>query len=254
MKTIFGFLPAASSGAAAEASRLRRVTVRTIPAIRPRGTGKWGTWGHAVAIYHTRPKMGQFTRRQVLASLAQSLLFRGLAASTMPSEVRVHILTDLVCPPREPRFRSFFEVILPEACRDLAKAGVRTVVSEGHCRLERRPNRAPVIGGLAHDRINVVLTRTVPMEWDRCRALRGLAFRYRGAEVCLIALDHAHPHRVPYFAVNTCLHELLHVLAGDTGRRKVGFAGDLAEFRIDILATRLWLRRDTGQRHDRVNV
>jgi hypothetical protein len=53
--------------------------------------------------------------------------------------------------------------------------------------------------------------------------------------------------------VNTCVHELLHVLLNDTRTsRPKGWRGALRESRIDALATRLWLFGDGSQIRDAV--
>jgi hypothetical protein len=63
----------------------------------------------------------------------------------------------------------------------------------------------------------------------------------------MVALYRAHCHQIPFLSVNTCVHELLHVLLQDVfeGRPK-GLLGEAREFRIDWHATRLWLFHDGG--------
>ncbi len=96
----------------------------------------------------------------------------------------------------------------------------------------------------------MVLTVRTPLSWDLGRAVAGTATRYEGHDVCLIALDEAHPHRIPFLAVNTCVHELLHILMGDSQTaRPTGWRGSLRESRIDALATRLWLFGDGAAIH-----
>jgi hypothetical protein len=64
----------------------------------------------------------------------------------------------------------------------------------------------------------------------------------------MIALYEAHPHQVPYLSVNTCVHELLHVLLDDVAEtRPKGWRGAAREFRIDLYATRLWLFHDGAE-------
>jgi len=90
--------------------------------------------------------------------------------------------------------------------------------------------------------VNMVITGFLPLSWDRGRAVSGVAARYEGYDVCVIALDQAHPHQMPFLSVNTCVHELLHLLLADTARaRPRGWRGNLRESRIDWLATQLWL-------------
>jgi hypothetical protein len=83
------------------------------------------------------------------------------------------------------------------------------------------------------------------MVWDRARALSGVTTRYEGYHVCVVALNYAHGHQIPFLSVNTCLHELLHALLGDIFEdRPAGLPGAAREFRVDWYATRLWLFHD----------
>src|SRR4030095_9446589 len=94
---------------------------------------------------------------------------------------------------------------------------------------------------------NLVLTDHVPMYWDRGKGLRGVTTLVDGYHVCLVALQYAHGHQIPFVAVNTCVHELLHALLQDifVSRAKWYQAGR-REFRVDWCATRLWLFHDGG--------
>ena len=142
--------------------------------------------------------------------------------------------------------RVWFEV-WAEAVRDLASCGIQVDRSQGAGDIWRPPGREPVISGLAPGVINIVVTGRVPMWWDRGRALNGVTLKYRGHHVCVIALAHAHKHRIPLVAVNTCLHELLHALLLDIlETRPAGAAGEAREFRIDWHATRMWLLGGDG--------
>jgi hypothetical protein len=83
------------------------------------------------------------------------------------------------------------------------------------------------------------------MQLDQGRALCGVTLRYRGYHLCVIALDRSHGFQLPLLSVNTCTHELLHVLLLDIFEdRPEGLAGQAREFRIDWYATRLWLFHD----------
>ena len=89
------------------------------------------------------------------------------------------------------------------------------------------------------------MTHHIPLAWDQGRGLAGVSTLYNGHHLCVIALNHAHGHEVPFLSVNTCVHELLHVLlqdihAGDPTRLRRAEN----EFRIDWHATMLWLFRD----------
>jgi hypothetical protein len=98
---------------------------------------------------------------------------------------------------------------------------------------------------LEHGAINLVVTDRIPLLWDAGRGLAGVTTRYDGYHVCMIALNYAHGHQIPFFSVNTCVHELLHALLQDIYvSRPQGLPGEEREFRIDWYATLLWLFHD----------
>ena len=102
--------------------------------------------------------------------------------------------------------------------------------------------------GLAHGASNLVVTDYVPLQWDQARGLAGLTTQYDGYHVCIVAMRHAHGNQVPFFSVNTYVHELLHVLLGDIFATKpAGAAGSQRELRVDWYATRLWLFGDGAE-------
>lgn len=146
---------------------------------------------------------------------------------------------------RGPEKRRFQSQIWREAVRDFGWCGIRLHSTWKVGEVGRSPSGQPVFDGLEHGVINMVLTTHLPMEWDKGRALTGVTTAYEGYDLCMIALNHAHGHRVPFLAVNTCVHELLHVLLDDVlERRPKGLRGDARELRIDWYATRLWLFRE----------
>jgi hypothetical protein len=139
----------------------------------------------------------------------------------------------------------FWSTIWAEAVRDLARCGIEPQISTRTGDIWRPPGRQPVVSGLDHGAINLVITDQIPVEWDGGRALSGVAMSYRGFEMCVLALNRAHGHLIPLISVNSCIHELLHVLLRDTsGKRPAGLLGEAREFRIDYFATRLWLLHD----------
>lgn len=90
--------------------------------------------------------------------------------------------------------------------------------------------------------INFAITNRIPLDWDRGRGLNGVTTWYRGYHLCVVGLDQAHGHQIPMLSVNTCVHELLHVLLQDVFEsRPKGSRGVAREFLIDWYATRLWL-------------
>ena len=179
-------------------------------------------------------------------AVAAAAMFTGplTAAAHAPRRLRVHFLFDTESPPNAKRVRYFHDVIWREAQEDLAKCEVTMqVVSSGRGCIYRPPDRPPVFEGLRPDAINIVLTRGIPMHWDRGRAWKGLSFRAGRFDICLIALDHAHPFLAPYLYNNTCVHELLHFLRGHVYRsRPQGLAGELLEWEVDVEATHLHFR------------
>ena len=83
------------------------------------------------------------------------------------------------------------------------------------------------------------------MYWDNGRALAGVTTIYEGSHVCMVALPYAHGNGTPFLSVNTCVHELLHVLLQDVFvSHPKWFETGQREFRIDWYATWLWLFHD----------
>ena len=139
----------------------------------------------------------------------------------------------------------YWSHLWPEAAADLGRCGIRVQDNAATGEVWRPPGRQPVLSGLVHGAINLVVTNRVPMEWDQGRTLGGVTTRYRGYHVCMVALDHAHRHLVPLLSLNTCTHELLHALMLDILEdRPAGLWGQARELRIDWYATRLWLFHD----------
>ncbi len=64
--------------------------------------------------------------------------------------------------------------------------------------IRRSPSDAPIFVGLQRARLNLVLTDLIPMNWDRARGLAGLTTVWQGYHVCVIALEYAHPNRIPF--------------------------------------------------------
>ncbi len=184
------------------------------------------------------------TRREFLSIVSASA---GVVHTTSqaPLILPIHHMLDVraKCGPQQ--LRHFWSRIWPEAVRDLGRCGIRLQSSLSAGEVWRPPFREPVIAGLEPGVINFVITDQIPVEWDRGRALSGVATVYRGYHLCMVALSRAHCHQMPVLSVNTCLHELLHVLLHDVfeGRPK-GFRGEAREFRVDLYATRLWLFHD----------
>lgn len=179
------------------------------------------------------------TRRALLTFLT------GALQGGTKIHVPVQLLVDPLSPPRP--LQHFLMEVWTEAVRDFARCGIQFDCTELSSDLKRSPSGRPVFAQLRRGAVNVILTARVPLEWDEGRALEGITTIYEGNHVCLIALQYAHRHQIPFLSVNTAVHELLHVLMHDVfERRPSGFAGGKREFRIDFLATRLWLFHDGG--------
>jgi hypothetical protein len=133
----------------------------------------------------------------------------------------------------------------PQAAGDLASGGIRLETSVTTGEVRRSPGGRPIFIGLDRSMLNLVITDQIPMVWDRARALSGVTTRYQGYHICVVALNYAHGHQIPFLSVNTCLHELLHALLQDIFEdRPAGLPGATREFRVDWYATRLWLFHD----------
>ena len=143
------------------------------------------------------------------------------------------------------QIRGFSSTIWPEAARDFQRCGIELQSSEGKGEVKRSPGDRPVFTGLERGLINMVVTDHIPMSWDGGRALSGVSTRYEGYHLCVVALDHAHGHQIPLLSVNTCVHELLHVLLEEIFvNRPNPMQRGGRELRIDWYATRLWLFHD----------
>lgn len=156
--------------------------------------------------------------------------------------VPVHLVLDDQVQWRPDPMGRFQARLWAQTVRDLARCGVQLQTTVGAGSVQRSPYREPVITGLQRGVINLVLTTEIPVKWDGGRALCGVTTLYRGHHLCMVAINHAHGHQVPFFSVNTCLHEILHALLHDIlEQRPEGVAGQAREIRVDYHATRLWL-------------
>jgi hypothetical protein len=183
------------------------------------------------------------TRRDFL--LMMSAAGVASASSEAPLTVPVHLVIDGQAKLGPNRLRKFWTHIWPEALREFAECGIRLECTQATGGVERPESCEPIVSGLDRAALNVVITNTIPMEWDRGLALGGVTTRYRGYHLCMVALGHASGNQIPLLSLNTCVHEMLHALMLDIfENRPTGLSGPLREFRIDWYATRLWLFRD----------
>jgi hypothetical protein len=167
------------------------------------------------------------------------------SAAQDPVIVPLHLVLDGLATWRPGQTDLFWRHLWPQTNVELGRCGIRLQSSFSIGGIWRPPGREPMLTGLVHGALNLVITNRIPMGWDRGRLLNGIATRYRGYHVCMIALDFAHGLQIPLLSVNTCTHELLHALMLDIfENRPPGLAGQLREFRIDWYATRLWMLHD----------
>jgi len=107
------------------------------------------------------------------------------------------------------------------------------------------PSGRPRPVGLEYGKLNVVLTDYIPPYWDNAHLSAGVAGVYEGYHLCAIAMNLAHGHRVPFLAVNTVVHELLHIFLQDIFFPKSGILrAHTRDTRVDWYGTRMWLFND----------
>lgn len=185
------------------------------------------------------------TRRGLFAAIAPSALAQSPPAGL---EVPVSLIQDSRANFDPARIRAFWEDVWTEALRDLGRCGIRLQVQRVDGEVRRLPSGRPLFTGLQRGRLNVVITNQIPLQWDNGRGLNGLTTMHQGFHLCMAAVHFAHGHQAPFLSVNTCVHELLHALCLDIfENRPQGAGGAWREFRIDALATRLWLFGDGVQ-------
>jgi len=183
------------------------------------------------------------TRREFF-QIAAAAAVPALPPAAVPARVTVPIrlIFDSRVKWRAGRLHYFWWSLWRQTVRDFESCGVHLEVIEGVGDIWRPYRREPVISGLDANALNVVVTDTLPILWDRGLALCGVTMTYRGFHLCVIALERAHTNEVPLLSLNTCNHEILHALLGDVfERRPKGVAGQAREFRIDCYATLAWL-------------
>ena len=144
-----------------------------------------------------------------------------------------------------PRQLQRFSGIWAEATRDLRRCGIELQWTRKISEIRRSPSGAPIFTGLLPHVINMAVTGSIPTQWDSGRGLSGVTTQYEGFHLCVVALNRAHGHQIPFLSINTCVHELLHALLQDIyENRPSGLDGETREMRVDAYATRLWLLHD----------
>jgi len=166
-------------------------------------------------------------------------------ADPEPLLLPIHQVLDRNARCRAHHVREFWSHIWPQAATDLAHCGIQIQLTSSEGEVARPPSRQPVVAGLRHGALNLVLTDLIPIEWDHGRSLAGVTTLYRGYHLCMAALARAHGHRIPFVATNTVTHELLHALLLDVfENRPSGVWGQARELRVDAIATKIWLLND----------
>jgi hypothetical protein len=183
------------------------------------------------------------TRRLFVSMAALAAPVR--AAAQEPLILPFHRVMDTRAKCTPEQLQHFWWSIWPEAVRNFNRCGIQFQCSDGKGEIHLSPGDRPIVSGLERGAINLVLTHHIPLAWDNARGLAGVTTVYEGYHLCMIALSRAHGHQVPFLSVNTCVHEMLHVLLQDIFlKRPKPFQSGEREFRDDWYATRLWLFHD----------
>ena len=140
------------------------------------------------------------------------------------------------------RIGQFRTDVWNESFRVFAQCGITLRPEYRECEIRQHPGGNPRFMGTEPNRLNFILTDRIPSDWDNGRDSPGVAAQYEGHHLCLIAMNTAHPNRVPYLSVNTIVHELLHMFLQDILIARGGMVqGYGRETRADWYATRMWL-------------
>lgn len=182
----------------------------------------------------------RLTRRQLLGT---GLWARAIAcSSTDLVEIPVLRVMDKNAILTAAELQRFSATVWDEAVRLFRLCEVSLPSAQRIGEIRQYPSGRPRFIGLERQMLNVVLTDTIPLDWDNGRSLCGVTTIYEGYHVCAISLKNAYPNRLPFLAVNTVVHELLHIIQGDIFVRRSGLLnGADREAAVDWLATRLWL-------------
>ena len=171
------------------------------------------------------------------------------AASQDVVTLKIGFIQDEYAEFRRNSLKRFWREIWPEAARALGRCNIEVQTTWKLSHFNRSPAGFLHFQDLTPHVINIFLTNHMPLSWDNGRALSGVATRYNGYCLCVLALDYAHGNQIPFFGLNTCLHEILHVLLGDIEVKRPTHAflgGQTRESRVDAVATSLWLLGRSG--------
>ena len=165
------------------------------------------------------------TRREFLSTVPAAAVITSMPQA--PLVVPIHQILNSRANLRPEQISGFRSRIWAQAVHDFGFCGIRfdSAVSTGEVR--RSPGDRPIFTGLDRSVLNFVITDHIPMGWDGGRGLSGVTTMFEGYPLCMVALNYAHCHQIPFLSVNTCVHELLHALMQDIFQRAVrtGFMG-----------------------------
>src|SRR4051794_32480438 len=106
------------------------------------------------------------TRRGFLSVLPVAFV-RAPAVVVVP----VHIVQDADAKITPRQFQYFWWSVWPEAVREFGRCGIRLDAKLTAGSVWRPPSREPVVLGLEHGVLNLVITDRIPLEWDNGRSL-----------------------------------------------------------------------------------
>ena len=185
------------------------------------------------------------TRRGFLAS---GLAAPSSAAAPDRLVVPLHRIVDGRAKIPPDQLRHFWPSLWNEANRDYGQGNISFEIADGPGEVRHSPGDNPIFVGLARGHVNLVVTDTIPMYWDGGRALAGVSTIHDGYHISMIALRYAHRNQAAFLSVNTCLHEILHVLLQDIFLpRPKWYQASGREARVDYYATLLWLFHDGAE-------
>ncbi|HVN04338.1 MAG TPA: hypothetical protein VMT86_07965 [Bryobacteraceae bacterium] len=181
-------------------------------------------------------------RRDFIRTTALGVATRGAEG---PLIVPVHRVEDVRAKCTPPQLQRFWWSIWPEAVREFNRCGIQIQTDDARGEIKRSAGDRPIFVGVEYGVLNLVLTDHIPMYWDGGRGLAGATTLWEGYHLCVIAIANAHGNQLPFVSTNTCVHELLHALMQDIFVHDPSwFRTGEGEFRIDALATRMWLFHD----------
>ncbi len=173
------------------------------------------------------------------------------AAAAVPTvapgrvSVPIHRIVDAKAQFPPGSLQRFWSTIWPEAVTDFGRGGIDLQTTDGPGEVAHSAADRPIFTGLRHGVLNFVITDRLPLYWDAGRSLPGVTTLDRGYHLSMIAIRYAHANRIPFFSLNTCVHEILHGLFLDILVTHPSPEQAVErEYRVDWYATRLWIFHD----------